>query len=203
MVANDSHALLLDVLPENRDFIFIPPNGDNRHKLMRNWPTNKVSLDFIDKLKDMQKALSKLEPDSIIEAGFLANPKTMEAFRLRCKDVPAGDSGMYSDLIADFKLLTYDNLGSGLISLFSKKAKIGHGEITERVKEIIVEHLGVDASKVQEDMYFVDDLGADEYDFLELAMAFEKEFGCHFPADTYERILTVKDAIDFINNHHT
>ena len=74
-------------------------------------------------------------------------------------------------------------------------------ETAERVKKIVVEHLGVDESKVTENASFIDDLGADSLDTVELVMAFEEEFGIEIPDDAAEKILTVKDAIDFIDRH--
>ncbi len=71
-------------------------------------------------------------------------------------------------------------------------------DVAERVKKIVVEHLGIDESKVEEKASFIDDLGADSLDTVELVMAFEEEFGCEIPDDAAEKILTVKDAIDFI-----
>ncbi len=70
--------------------------------------------------------------------------------------------------------------------------------VNERVKKIVVEHLGVDAGKVTEGASFIDDLGADSLDTVELVMAFEEEFGVEIPDDAAEKILTVKDAISFI-----
>ncbi len=75
------------------------------------------------------------------------------------------------------------------------------GDIDERVKKIVVEHLGVEESKVVENASFIDDLGADSLDTVELVMAFEEEFGCEIPDDAAEKILTVKNAIDFISAH--
>ena len=72
-------------------------------------------------------------------------------------------------------------------------------EVAERVKNIIVEHLGVDDDKVTETASFIDDLGADSLDTVELVMAFEEEFGCEIPDDAAEKILTVKDAVDFLS----
>lgn len=72
-------------------------------------------------------------------------------------------------------------------------------DITERVKKIVVEHLGVDAAKVTDNASFIDDLGADSLDTVELVMAFEEESGVEIPDDAAEKIITVKDAIDFIN----
>ena len=74
-------------------------------------------------------------------------------------------------------------------------------EIAERVKQIVVEHLGVEESRVTIDASFIDDLGADSLDTVELVMAFEEEFGVEIPDDMAEKILTVKDAIDYIKEH--
>lgn len=71
-------------------------------------------------------------------------------------------------------------------------------DVTERVKKIVVEHLGVDESKVTGNAKFIDDLGADSLDTVELVMAFEEEFGCEIPDEAAEKIVTVKDAIDYI-----
>lgn len=73
-------------------------------------------------------------------------------------------------------------------------------DIAERVKKIVIEHLGVDAAKVTENASFIDDLGADSLDTVELVMAFEEEFGIEIPDDAAEKIVTVKDAVDFINS---
>ncbi|MFA5122041.1 acyl carrier protein [Zavarzinia sp.] len=74
-------------------------------------------------------------------------------------------------------------------------------DIGERVKKIVVEHLGVDEEKVVETASFIDDLGADSLDQVELVMAFEEEFGVEIPDSAAEKILTVKDAIDFIKEN--
>ena len=71
-------------------------------------------------------------------------------------------------------------------------------EIAERVKKIVVEHLGVEDVKVTENASFVDDLGADSLDTVELVMAFEEEFSIEIPDDAAEKIATVKAAIEFI-----
>ena len=73
-------------------------------------------------------------------------------------------------------------------------------DVAERVKKIVVEHLGVEESKVSNDASFIDDLGADSLDTVELVMAFEEEFSCEIPDDAAEKILTIKDAIDFIDS---
>jgi acyl carrier protein len=72
-------------------------------------------------------------------------------------------------------------------------------DTAERVKKIVVEHLGVEADKVNEAASFIDDLGADSLDIVELVMAFEEEFNVEIPDDAAEKISTVKDAIDFID----
>jgi acyl carrier protein len=74
-------------------------------------------------------------------------------------------------------------------------------DVAERVKKIVVEHLGVDEAKVTENASFIDDLGADSLDTVELVMAFEEEFGCEIPDDAAEKIVTVKDAVSFIEAH--
>ncbi|MCX8501264.1 MAG: acyl carrier protein [Alphaproteobacteria bacterium] len=71
-------------------------------------------------------------------------------------------------------------------------------DVAERVKKIVVDHLGVEESKVVESASFIDDLGADSLDTVELVMAFEEEFGCEIPDTAAEKILSVKDAISFI-----
>ena len=74
-------------------------------------------------------------------------------------------------------------------------------DIAERVKKIVVEHLGVDAAKVSEGASFIDDLGADSLDTVELVMAFEEEFNVEIPDDAAEKIQTVGDAVSFIKEH--
>ena len=74
-------------------------------------------------------------------------------------------------------------------------------DIEERVKKIVVEHLGVEENKIQSDSKFIDDLGADSLDTVELVMAFEEEFECEIPDDAAEKIQTVKDAIEFIDSN--
>jgi acyl carrier protein len=78
---------------------------------------------------------------------------------------------------------------------------MSEGSISDRVKKIVVEHLGVDDKKVSDGASFVDDLGADSLDTVELVMAFEEEFGCEIPDDAAEKILTIQDAINYIKEH--
>lgn len=73
--------------------------------------------------------------------------------------------------------------------------------IEERVKKIIVEQLGVSEDDVKEDASFVDDLGADSLDTVELVMALEEEFECEIPDEEAENITTVKQAVDYVNKH--
>ena len=72
-------------------------------------------------------------------------------------------------------------------------------DIEDRVKKIVVEHLGVEESKIQGDSKFIDDLGADSLDTVELVMAFEEEFGCEIPDDAAEKIVTLKDAVTYLS----
>ena len=71
-------------------------------------------------------------------------------------------------------------------------------DIAESIKKIVVEHLEVDADKVTENASFIDDLGADSLDNVELVMAFEEEFDVEIPDDAAETIQTVGDAIKFV-----
>ena len=74
-------------------------------------------------------------------------------------------------------------------------------DIAERVKKIVVEHLGVDATKVSDGASFIDDLGADSLDTVELVMAFEEEFNVEIPDDAAETIQTVGDAVKFLEKN--
>ena len=73
--------------------------------------------------------------------------------------------------------------------------------VEERVKKIVVEQLGVNEGEVRPDASFVDDLGADSLDTVELVMALEEEFDCEIPDEQAEKITTVQQAIDYINSH--
>jgi len=74
-------------------------------------------------------------------------------------------------------------------------------DVSTRVKKIVIDHLGVDEAKVTDSASFVDDLGADSLDTVELVMAFEEEFGCEIPDDAAEKIVTVKDAVDYVEKN--
>ena len=73
--------------------------------------------------------------------------------------------------------------------------------IEERVKQIVVEQLGVKDEEVAGDSSFVDDLGADSLDTVELVMALEEEFSCEIPDEESEKITTVQQAVDYVNAH--
>ena len=73
--------------------------------------------------------------------------------------------------------------------------------VNERVKQIIVEQLGVEEGEVTPAASFVDDLGADSLDTVELVMAFEEAFGIEIPDEDAEKIATVKDAVSYIDKH--
>ena len=73
-------------------------------------------------------------------------------------------------------------------------------DVASKVRKIVADHLGVDEEKVTEEASFIDDLGADSLDTVELVMAFEEEFGSEISDSEAEKILTVGDAIKFIDN---
>ena len=73
-------------------------------------------------------------------------------------------------------------------------------EVETQVKQIVVDHLGIDEAKVTAESKFIDDLGADSLDTVELVMAFEEKFGIEIPDDAAETIQTVQNAIDFIES---
>ena len=76
-------------------------------------------------------------------------------------------------------------------------------DISKRVISIVMEHLGVEKDKITENSSFIDDLGADSLDTVELVMAFEEEFSIEIPDDAAEKITTIKDAISFIRSQNS
>ncbi len=74
-------------------------------------------------------------------------------------------------------------------------------EIEEKTKKIVAEQLGVKEDEVKTESSFVEDLGADSLDTVELVMALEEEFGCEIPDEEAEKITTVQQAIDYISSH--
>ena len=73
-------------------------------------------------------------------------------------------------------------------------------DVSSKVKKIVADHLGIDEAKVTEESSFTDDLGADSLDTVELVMAFEEEFSVEIPDDVAEKITTIKQAIEHIEN---
>ena len=73
-------------------------------------------------------------------------------------------------------------------------------EVVARIKKVITNHLGVSEEKVTENAKFIEDLGADSLDQVELVMAFEEEFKCEIPDEAAEKIVTVKDAVELIKS---
>ena len=71
-------------------------------------------------------------------------------------------------------------------------------DVSSKVKKIVADHLGIDEAKVTDDSSFIDDLGADSLDTVELVMAFEEEFSIEIPDEIAEKITTIKDAIEHI-----
>ena len=109
-VSNDSLAVLMDVLPEDRDFIFAPDTGKNRHNPMNRWTSNVVSLDFVSKLERLQAWLKGAEPDCEVKIGLVANKNTLDEFLAFADKVD----------LAEFNLFTYENLADGLGELFKE-----------------------------------------------------------------------------------
>jgi len=74
-------------------------------------------------------------------------------------------------------------------------------DLEQKVKDLVVERLGVDEGKVTMDASFIDDLGADSLDTVELVMAFEEAFGIEIPDEDAEKMVTVKDALEYLKQH--
>ena len=74
-------------------------------------------------------------------------------------------------------------------------------DVADKIKQIVVEHLGVDEAKVTPEASFIDDLGADSLDTVELVMAFEEAFDIEIPDEDAEKIRTVQDAVSYIEQH--
>ena len=109
-VSNDSLAVLMDVLPEDRDFVFAPDTGKNRHNPMNRWTSNVVSLDFVSKLERLKAWLKDAEPDSEVKIGLVANKNTLDEL--------IGFAG--KDDLGGFNLFTYEILADGLGKLFEE-----------------------------------------------------------------------------------
>jgi len=109
-VSNDRLAVLMDVLPEDRDFVFASDTGMNRHNPMNRWTSNVVSLDFVSKLVRLQAWLKGAEPDCEVKIGLVANKNTLDELLVFAD----------KDDLAGFNLFTYENLADGLGKLFEK-----------------------------------------------------------------------------------
>lgn len=117
-VSNDSLAVLMDVLPEDRDFVFAPDTGKNRHNPMNRWTSNVVSLDFFSKLERLQAWLKNAEPDCDIKIGVVANESTLNRLRVFADE----------DNLDGFNMFTYENLTDGLGELFKEYAENGDSD---------------------------------------------------------------------------
>lgn len=84
---------------------------------------------------------------------------------------------------------------------FNQSREIYMSNIEQRVKKIVAEQLGVNETEVKNESSFVNDLGADSLDTVELVMALEEEFECEIPDEDAEKITTVQQAIDYVNDH--
>ena len=103
-----NRVVILDIAPENRVFFFSSAEGEEKHRVLDNWPTDDISLDFIDKLRGMKEFLRQKEPDSIADIGFLGNTETIEMLRMF----------LNIEEISDLKLFTYADLGKQIDALF-------------------------------------------------------------------------------------
>jgi acyl carrier protein len=123
----------------------------------------------------------------------------------RVRSIPQGSNGSAEDLqVVASEVIrsgrSVDREAFGIET--AKKISGGLGmDVAAKVKEIIVQQLGVDADKVTPEASFVDDLGADSLDVVELVMAFEEEFGVEIPDEAAENIATVKDAFEFLKKN--
>ena len=91
---------------------------------------------------------------------------------------------------------------SNVAANFSKQRRgIEMSTVKDRITKIVIEHLGVEDAKVTEGASFIDDLGADSLDTVELVMAFEEEFGIEIPDEAAEKIQTVSDAITYVEKN--
>jgi acyl carrier protein len=115
-------------------------------------------------------------------------PSIFRRFRVKARRAPQTADRGFAPLTAHGK--STDFQGNDQMS-----------DVAERVKKIVVEHLGVEPEKVVDNANFIDDLGADSLDTVELVMAFEEEFGVEIPDDAAETIVTVGDAVRFLEKN--
>ena len=192
-IASDCQLVILDVLPEDRSFVFTPADGEEKYRVMNEWPTDRVSLDFIEKLRRLKKTIAKQEPESRIDIGLLADETTIEALRVQTNE----------EDISDLKLFTYDTLKKELAELFSETIEIKEKSLADQVREIIASNFNVDPSEVLDDTAFLDDLHAEMLDIIALSENIKDVFGCIIPIDDFDRFQTVKDIIDFVEKHQS
>jgi len=93
------------------------------------------------------------------------------------------------------------NTRAAAAAFLNREEKPKMSNVDERVKKIVIEQLGVKEEEVSNGSSFVDDLGADSLDTVELVMALEEEFECEIPDEEAEKITTVQQAIDYVNEH--
>ena len=109
-ISNEGFAVLMDILPEGRDFTFSPSTGTNRHNLMNRWETDVVSLDFLDALKRLRDTLRNFEGGGAeVKLGLVANWNTLDNFREFADE----------ETLAELNLFTYDSLADGIKDLFA------------------------------------------------------------------------------------
>ena len=190
-IASDCQLVLLDILPEDRCFVFTPADGEEKYRVMNEWPTDRVSLDFIEKLRRLKNTIAAHELGSRIDMGLLANDMTIEVLRAQTKE----------EDISDLKLFTYDKLKKDLAELFSETIEIKEKSIADQVREIIALTFEKESSDVRDDTVFIDDLRAKALDFITLSTAIKYLFGCVISFDEFDRFRTVKDLIDYIEKH--
>ena len=189
VVFDQTHSLIMDLLPEDREFFFIQSDGKNEgHSCEDSWPTRVISLEFLEDLRRIKKLLAKKDPNNTVYLGVLANTWTIGELRTTMENLN----------ISDFRLFSYADLKKGITNLFFPKKKLDPGVVSKRVKEIIAKQMGVDESRVREEARLVEDLGADELDLVEVCMAIEEAFDMFFPDEVFSRFQTVKDIIDYL-----
>ena len=108
-ISRDSFCVLLDILPEGRDFTFCPSDGVSPHNPMNRWETDVVSLDFFDELKRLRDSLKRSDEDSEVKLGLVANWNTLDNFREIADE----------EMLTELNLFTYDTLADGITELFA------------------------------------------------------------------------------------
>ena len=111
VVSDDYHAIIMDLLPDDRNFVFTEPDDESGTSFVNKWPGDKISLRFIEKLRRMKKFLSEKEPTSTIDVGFIANTWTINALQKILNEKG----------ITEFILFSYDNLREKLKEIYPQK----------------------------------------------------------------------------------